>query len=247
VKHFDEMFKRVITTIELPEHRLTFQKIKVEYKPLAFQCIRFIEPWMIDDPNKVVADWDASMAQYDADEHAKFEIPEFVRAAVDDIKGKSRFVPHHLIGKRVIEESIVEQVDEGYRVSGKQRLPDGRIIWMPENAKDPKGYGNEVMLMNMRFMQYMESREHRFIEQVVTRQQRRADQRPAEYRHYIILDRKSTHYPNAHPMKALLPRLKALHSVRGHLRRLRSGDVIPVRAHTRGKGDLMQVKDYVVR
>lgn len=90
-------------------------------------------------------------------------------------------------------------------------------------------------------------RTHRFLESIVSRQQRRAAGRPKEYREYIVVPRDDTRYEGAARGSAIAKRLRELHSVRGHPRTYKaSGKTIWVASHLRGKGDLVQAKDYVV-
>lgn len=69
-----------------------------------------------------------------------------------------------------------------------------------------------------------------------------------DYREFIMLPREhSARYDGALTQADIIKRMRALHAVRGHLRHYQDGKVVFVKPHLRGKGDAVQVKDYVTR
>jgi hypothetical protein len=88
----------------------------------------------------------------------------------------------------------------------------------------------------------------RFVEQTISRQARRAlgiETPTAAYREYIVVDRKDA-LAGALTRSEVFRRHPHLHAVRGHLRRYKNGKTAFVKPHTRGRGDALQVKDYVL-
>jgi hypothetical protein len=126
-------------------------------------------------------------------------------------------------------------------------MPDNSIRsrYCPFNDEIADQLGGIETLLRLQNMLY--DRKHRFIEQPISRQQRRSEGRPPQYREYIVIDRDDARYETGLRSGAILKRLKTLHAVRGHFRHYRSGLVVPVKPHMRGKGDLTQVKEYLPR
>jgi hypothetical protein len=99
-----------------------------------------------------------------------------------------------------------------------------------------------------RLLTLLRDSRNRYIEKPVSRQVKRAQGIKApDYHEYIIIDRRDIKpEDDARPWKDISRRMPYLHAVRAHLRRLECGRLVQVRAHTRGKGTLFQVKDYAV-
>lgn len=89
---------------------------------------------------------------------------------------------------------------------------------------------------------------NRYIEKPLSRQAKRAlGVSVPNYHEYVIVDRRSVKEgEKAARWSEIARRHPHLHAVRAHLRRLECGRLVRVRAHTRGKGTLFQVKDYRV-
>lgn len=115
--------------------------------------------------------------------------------------------------------------------------------WTPEQAASAEG---EARLVLGRFAKYLDDRSARYIEQPTSRQVRRSMGVTSDYREYIIIPKeRSERYASAHTRAEIIKRLRALHAVRGHMRRYKSGKTVFVRPHSRGTGDALQVKDYI--
>ena len=97
--------------------------------------------------------------------------------------------------------------------------------------------------MFLALIEALADRKNGYIEQAVTRQQRRALGVTNEYREYIVVRRPN---PGCFTIGAIIRRHPQLHAVRGHLRHYKSGRVAVVRPHMRGHGELAQVKDYAI-
>jgi hypothetical protein len=121
----------------------------------------------------------------------------------------------------------------------------GLTYFLPVDLDDLNS-GADAVYGVLRLLDALENRANRYIEQPVSRPQRRALGVAPDYREYIIVPPERTpRYETAIKRADMQKRLVALHAVRGHLRRLSSGRVVPVRPHTRGNlGTGVQVKDY---
>jgi len=99
------------------------------------------------------------------------------------------------------------------------------------------------------FFAALYGRKHRFVDCPLTRQQLRSEGRQnTGYREYIVVSATDVRYPNAARSSAIMKRFRELHAVRGHARTYtKTGRTIWVKPHLRGKGDLVQVRDYVVQ
>jgi hypothetical protein len=96
-----------------------------------------------------------------------------------------------------------------------------------------------------------------FVEQAVSRQVKRAENRPPEYREFIVVKRDSPVYRMAaNPLTPgqMVKRMKQLHSVMGHQRTFKAdrykqakGKTIFIEPFVRGQGKALQVKDYRVK
>jgi hypothetical protein len=106
---------------------------------------------------------------------------------------------------------------------------------------------DDVGFLLQRLVRYLRDRRVRYVEEPLTRQQRRARGVSSEYRRYALVLRDDVRYATALSRREVVRRLRALHMVRGHLRHLSDGRVVPVRPHMRGSlGDATQAKTYVV-
>ena len=149
-------------------------------------------------------------------------------------------------------EAILRHHENGLLgVFYKRVLPNGRVEYdkmASKAAMDEMGIkpGTNVMwsLVYDFAMMLAHPKQVRYIEKSVTRQQRRALGVVPGYREYVIIRREDYRYPEGMTLSQMYRRSPMLHAVRGHLRRLQNGRLIPVRAHARGKGQLFQVKDY---
>ena len=102
----------------------------------------------------------------------------------------------------------------------------------------------------------LRDRKVRYVETPVTRQQRRAIGYAPAYREYVVIptgDVRASE-PNAMRFRDIAKAHPMLHAVRGHLRTYRAARYVNVQGtsqmiapFTRGKGDLLQVKEYVER
>jgi hypothetical protein len=142
-----------------------------------------------------------------------------------------------------------------------------KVKWMHDNGSVLRTmYGPEdedCRLMQyaitlQRFNMWTRSRELRFAEKKIVRQERRASGWSPEYREFVIMKRGEVTrqaWSESDHIRHLIPTLRAMHGVRAHwrqehLRRLRNGEVMvvpagPVAAHVRGRrGSAVQVKDY---
>ena len=76
---------------------------------------------------------------------------------------------------------------------------------------------------------------------------RRKSDPPSGCGDYIIINRTDTRYGDALTLREFTGRQNRLHAVRGHLRRYRSGLIVQIPPHARGKGTALQIKDYILR
>ncbi len=102
-------------------------------------------------------------------------------------------------------------------------------------------------------------RSHRYVEQTLSRQVRRAEGFAPEYRSYIVIEtpKRKDRPDGGLTLGELMRRHPKLHAVRAHLvqehlRTLRNGEIAVIaaharRAHARGRGGALQVKDYIVK
>lgn len=106
---------------------------------------------------------------------------------------------------------------------------------------------NNVPASFIDLMRLLGSRVHRYVERPVSRQIRRAEGFASSYREYIVIRRKDAaeHTGEILTLGQIIRRHPILHAVRGHIRKYRSGLITTVRPHTRGVGELFQVKDYI--
>ena len=128
------------------------------------------------------------------------------------------------------------------------RYPGIGSKYFPDDKDDDP---NILICLLYRLLDYLEDNSTRFVEEKVSRQVRRAEQRTgisATHRRFIIVrkgDRKG------YASDDLLTRAamgRRLHVVRSHLRHLPSGVVTIVKAHLRGSvGSAVQVPDYLVK
>jgi hypothetical protein len=85
------------------------------------------------------------------------------------------------------------------------------IYWPNEQSREA-----DVLLTIAKLYAALYGRKHRFAEKPISRQVRRAESRPAEYREYIVVGRDSLAYERASPPSEIARRLRALHVVRKH-------------------------------
>lgn len=99
-----------------------------------------------------------------------------------------------------------------------------------------------------RLLELLRDSRNRYIDKPLSRQVKRAmGIKVPNYHEYIIVDRRDIKPDDdAKRWSEIARRHPYLHAVRSHMRMLECGRLIQVRAHTRGKGILFQVKDYKV-
>jgi hypothetical protein len=135
---------------------------------------------------------------------------------------------------------------DGIGFCGKRVYANGRVQYFLPGEDGPD---DDPILMLVRLYRALYERKHRFVEQPVSRQVRRAmgQERGATYREYIVVPKDDVRYASGERPGAILKRLRALHAVRGHVRHLKSGRVAFVKPHIRGKlGTALQPKTYLV-
>ena len=94
----------------------------------------------------------------------------------------------------------------------------------------------------------LQDRKNAYLEKSVSRPQRRTMGVNSDYREYIVVARKDNkNNSNLLRLSDIFRRHPQLHAVRGHLRHCVSGKVTFVKPHTRGQGELVQPKDYVIK
>ena len=123
------------------------------------------------------------------------------------------------------------------------------IIWTGDADED----GSSITVLN-RLVNTLYERKHRFVDEPISRQVRKSEGRPAQYRSYIVVPRTDVRYVSAQRSSDIMKRMKALHAVRGHARTYRAERFVNVRGttqwidpHMRGTGDALQIKDYRVK
>jgi hypothetical protein len=153
---------------------------------------------------------------------------------------------------------VVKLDDETIALVSKMNyvLPDGRRVtrYQPnEDTGDNSEQAASLTLLN-RLYQALYKRTHRFLDAPVSRQVRRSQGLPSEYREYIVIPRTDARYENALRPSVIAKRMRTLHAVRGHLRHYRSpryvnmqGQTQRIEPHLRGTGDALQVKKYRVQ
>lgn len=241
---WDEELAKIITTFYLPVNVQTgkYETFRdSEIMRLPFPCMRIVEPWAMPP-------------------EARREMEAAGQPGLDRRPGYE-----HLLGVTFtgVAEYIFQSDDRPdavgmlsrvtYRVPG---MPD-RVVYEPplhdhERAKWTRkmveSAEGEALLVLARFHTYLDARDVRYVEQPATRQVRRSMGVSSDYREYIIIPKeRSERYATAHTRAEIIKRLRALHAVRGHLRRYKSGKTVFVRPHSRGTGEALQVKDYVQR
>lgn len=237
MKRYDELLSRVVTAFYLPSyavmdiHESPYQKRTTWREPeyqkqmdllraIPFPCIRIIrdgEP----PPNS-----DLGQALFKKTGHRPKRLTSDIVCEVRDglfwWAGKDSIVCH-----------------DGWRQSK----------YMPEDWDD---YGvnayYELSLPRNYFdlMHLLADRQNRYVENRLSRQVRRAAGVSPTYCEYIIVRKKEAPLQEAYRWSEIVRRHPILHAVRAHLRHYQSGMVVKVRAHSRGHGELFQVKDYRV-
>jgi len=124
------------------------------------------------------------------------------------------------------------------------RQKDGKVAYLSNVSGKHLCLEIEELLQRLR-----DSRHHRYLEKVLSRQVRRANDFSADYKEFIVIATpcKSDVPPGALRLSEMIRRIPQLHAVRSHLRKLPSGNMTTVRSHTRGRGEAAQFKDYIMR
>lgn len=134
-------------------------------------------------------------------------------------------------------------------------VPGGRqskfTLWRGSRNED----GAALIILN-RLFKVLYERQHRFLEQPMSRQVRKSEDRPKGYLGYIVIPKTHVHYKTALRSGDIVKRLKLLEPipVRRHPRTFHAdrfvnvkGQTIWIEEHVRGEGDAVQVKDYRIR
>lgn len=240
-KHWESALKETLTTFHMPHHDESGAKVALKLSEvyLPYRAIRLTEPWTmsgevrknLDDKNGVVLRND----DY-----------------VTPINGMAEYI-------------FIDQGLGGVQIIGKitcngSKVNDTTVTYLPEEIDViKKNLGKfteqtphdvikgDAVHMLRRFCDMLDSREVRYIEEKVSRPVRRAMGVSRDYREYIIIRKHDHHhyYDSALKRTDIIKRLKALHAVRGHMRHLQSGKTVFVKPHMRGKGEALQIKDYI--
>lgn len=232
--HYHDALKTAVTTFMLPEHEVTGDPTPInmdELRHMPYHSIRIVEPFVFSP----------AVAQ------------KILRRADIDLNVTKK--PRH-----GLDSTVFYLAGDRVRYSGKITNDDGRAIYYSdEDGKDldsvgwdwpvhSQGKNTSALIILRRLLAALNDRSTRYQEQVpLNRQQRRAEGVAKEHRSYLVVRPRDEGYATATKSTEILKRLKALHTVRGHMRHLSSGHIVPVRAHTRGSiGTAVQAKDYVI-
>ena len=148
------------------------------------------------------------------------------------------------------EETIINaEINNGettYRWIDRTRdAITGRVEYHGSHAKR-LDVGTVIMPTTfLRLINVLLDRKNGYVERGASRQVRRAMGLSPYYREYIVVSRREN--PGCQTIGQVIRRHPRLHAVRGHLRQIRSGRLVSVKAHVRGHGEVFQVKDYVVK
>jgi hypothetical protein len=145
----------------------------------------------------------------------------------------------------ILTDVICQQNGEGILWAARDAILNlngiRHVFYTPEHT-DVKMEGLPRSYVDL--IHALADRSNGFVEQAISRQQRRSLGVSAEYREYIVVRRRGT--PGALTLGSVLRRHPLLHAVRGHVRHYQSGKTVFVRPHSRGKGEMLQVKDYIL-
>lgn len=233
--NYDDALKTAVTTFILPEHAVTGDPVPInldELRHMPYHSIRIVEPFSF---TPAVAE-------------------KLIRRASVDVTVKQQI-------RKGLDQTVFYLAGDRVRYAGKISTDQGKSIsYSDEDGRDldvvgydwpihSQGKNTSALIILRRLLTLLNDRATRYQEQVpMNRQQRRADGVSAEHKTYLIVRPKDQGYAVATKSTEMLKRLKALHAVRGHMRHLSSGRLVPVRAHTRGSiGTAVQAKDYVIQ
>lgn len=237
MKQYDEKLSRAVTAFYLP----SFAAMSIDESPfgrrtnstdaayklqmhllraIPFPCIRIIRDGEVP-PDSPLAKAMTEKSRGRLPKHLRSDVVCEMRDGVFSWASKDAILYH-----------------DGYRVTK----------YMPE---DWGAYGvgvQETALPRSYFdlMQALADRQNRYIEQKLTRQARRASGLSPTYCEYVVVRKKEAPIQEAYRWSEIVRRHPMLHAVRAHLRHYKSGLIVKVREHTRGHGELFQVKDYVL-
>jgi len=197
----------------------------------------------------------ATMKPMEAEKQWLLNFPFDTFAIVEPFITPGHFIGPDCLDVHGFEECICRQ-DESGRITILSKFrytigPNaGRIIYSPTSERQDEYSKNPGIYCELyhRFYKALYSRQNRFIEESVSRQVRRANKYPANYREYIVIPKEDVRYASAIHAATIVKRMKELHAVRGHLRtNWKTGQKnILVKPHTRGQGEALQAKEYIV-
>lgn len=165
-----------------------------------------------------------------------------------------------------VENEVILTDQGGVKGPHKSRITNGRmrgewrVLYFPEHSVEMYGEfltpGKRVVLGEnyvskdvLAFILALDNSRAAITERPYSRQERRHEGllNPIVYS-YTVRIRAAGERLDAgeHTVAKMEHRSPILHAVRSHLRHLSSGKVTKVRAHARGKGSMLQVKDYAI-
>lgn len=233
---YEDALKSAVTTFVLPENVVSGELVPVDMEALQhlpYHSIRIVEPFCItpDSAERIARRMGV------ADVKIKQETRKGIDRTVFYLDGdRVRYA-----GKISTDLGTTMRYDDG---GGVDPGSIGGFDW-PIHSQ---GKNTSALIILRRLLSFLNDRSTRYQEQPpVNRQQRRAEGLPKEHRTYLVVRPRDEAYKIATRSGEIMKRLRALHTVRGHMRHLSSGRIVPVRAHTRGKlGTAVQAKDYVI-